>query len=182
MTHDELEALLALLHTDREEAGKRYEAIRQRLSRLFEWRGCANPEDLVDVVFDRVAHKIFTGVELQSRDPFAYCCGVAHLVYKETLRRTSRENRALETGDWLLPAPPEDDSTDNPRAECLRLCLEELTADQRHLILRYHQGEHNIRHRKALSEEMGLPLNALRIRVHRVRKRLETCIHECLRR
>ena len=42
-----------------------------------------------------------------------------------------------------------------------------VTQGERDLLLRYHQGENNIRNRKALASELGVPLNALRIRVHR---------------
>ena len=41
LTAEGFEALLAMLHPDRETAGERYEDIRRRLVRLFEWRGCA---------------------------------------------------------------------------------------------------------------------------------------------
>ena len=41
MTPEEFEALLAQLDPDRERAGERYETIRRKLVRLFEWRGCA---------------------------------------------------------------------------------------------------------------------------------------------
>ena len=48
MNRDELEALLKFLDPDRERAGERYETVRSRLIRLFEWRGCSSPEDLAD--------------------------------------------------------------------------------------------------------------------------------------
>lgn len=182
MTPEAFEALLALLDSDRERAGQRYELIRRKLIRLFEWRGCAIPEDLADETIDRVSRRLFEGIELRSNDPLGYFFGVAHLVYKETLRRASRENRALETSDWLLPAPFEDDPVADPRFECLRRCLDALPPQQRNLILRYHQGENNIRNRKTLSEQLGIPMNALRIRVHRARQKLESCVHECLKR
>jgi hypothetical protein len=52
-------------------------------------------------------------------------------------------------------------------------------------VLRYHQGknehgENNIRHRQKLADEAGIPMNALRIRVHRLRRKLESCVQTCL--
>ena len=186
LTPESFEILLSQLGPDRDMAGERYETIRRKLIRLFEWRGCAAPEDLADETINRVARRLAEGVELHSADPYGYFCGVAHRLYKEVLRRATREHRALDTsGELLLPtAFPVvlDDEPDDPRLACLRQCLAALPPDQRDLVLQYHQGESNIRHRKALSQELDIPMNALRIRVHRIRRKLETCLDECLRR
>lgn len=184
LTPESFEALLRQLAPDRERAGEIYESIRRKLVRLFEWRGCAAPEDLADVTFNRVARRLDEGVELRSNDPYGYFCGVAHLVYKEVLRKEAREHRAFASGDWPSPAADEDEPSD-ARLECLRQCLAELPPDQRDLVLRYHQGkndqgESNIRNRQQLAREAGVQLNALRIRVHRVRRKLESCVQACL--
>ncbi|MBL8114745.1 MAG: hypothetical protein JNK60_17825, partial [Acidobacteria bacterium] len=46
------------------------------------------------------------------------------------------------------------------------------------LLLRYYQGDgaSRIENRKALADELHVPMNALRIRVHRLRERLERCV------
>jgi DNA-directed RNA polymerase specialized sigma24 family protein len=186
LTRESFDLLLAQLGPDRERAGELYEGIRRRLIRLFEWRGCACPEDLADETFNRVARKLAEGVELHSADPYSYFCGVAHLRFKEVSRSAARERRALDAhGDLLLPTAlpvvPDEEPGDR-RLDCLRKCLATLQADQRELVLKYHQGEGNIRNRKALSQELGIPMNALRIRVHRVRRRLEACLDDCLHR
>src|SRR6185295_4829965 len=127
LTRESFEALLAQLDPDRERAGERYEAIRRKLVRLFEWRGCENPEDLADETFNRVARRMAEGVELRSSDPYGYFCGVAHLVYKEVLRRTSREHRALESGALSSPADfPEALEASDRHLDVLRRCLERL--------------------------------------------------------
>jgi DNA-directed RNA polymerase specialized sigma24 family protein len=178
LTREEFEALLAQLDPDRERAGERYEIIRHKLVRLFEWRGCDAPEDLTDETFNRVARRMREGIELRSRGTFGYFYGVAHLVFKEVLRKASRERRALESGGW--PPPDYLPEVDDSHLECLRRCLDRLSAEQRDLVLRYHQSESHIRSRQVLAGELGIPLNALRIRVYRLRRKLETCVHECL--
>jgi len=187
MTPEEFEALLAQLDADRERAGERYETIRRKLVRLFEWRGCAMPEDLADVTMNRVARRLAEGIELRSSDPYGYFCGVAHLVFKESMRRAAREQRVLAEGGAWAPAAFDDAEPGDRRLDGLRRCLAQLAPDQRDLVLRYHQGangqgETNIRNRQALAQEVGLPMNALRIRVHRIRRKLESCVHESLRR
>jgi DNA-directed RNA polymerase specialized sigma24 family protein len=66
--------------------------------------------------------------------------------------------------------------------ECLDKCLEKLTARNRDLILEYYRDEETgkIEHRKALASRLGIGLNALRIRAHRIRGNVETCVFECL--
>jgi RNA polymerase sigma factor (sigma-70 family) len=183
LSGDALDSLLAALGPDRDKAGEQYEAIRRKLIRLFEWRGCAYPEDLTDETFNRVARRMAEGVELRSVDPFGYFCGVAHLLFKEAMRRQMREQQvmqsALESAEWMLSGGAEEEG--DSRLEPLRECLETLSPEQRRLVLDYHQDDNHIRTRKALSEELGLPMNALRIRVHRIRRRLEDCVTEKLR-
>lgn len=172
------EALMRLLGDNLQEAGDNYQRIRLRLIRLFEWRGCEFPEELADVTFNRVARRIAEGVVLETQDPYGYFCGVAHHVYREVLRNDTRKKVLLERGDWppaISPEEPEDH-----RLESLRHCLQLLDPEQRDLLLSYHQGENNIRARKQLCDQLGIGMNALRIRVHRLRRRLETCIEERL--
>lgn len=178
LTREGLEALLSYLGPDREAAGEQYVAIRRRLIRLFEWRGCDAPEDLADETINRVARRLTEGI--QPANPFGYFCGVAQMVHKEFLRKGARERAAFESGDWqALPEPPEDEP--DPRLNQVRHCLDCLPEDQRLLVLQYHQGENNIQARKELSDRLSIPMNALRIRVHRIRKRLEECVEEHLR-
>jgi len=180
LTPEEFEALLAMLHRDREKAGEIYEGIRRRLIRLFEWRGCAHAEELADETFNRVARKSAEGLELKRSDPYAYFCGVAHHVFQEVVRREAREHKALETGDWISTTDTVEEETDY-RLDHLRACLTTLESDQRRLLLRYHQEDQRIRSRKDLCDELGIPMNALRIRVHRLRRKIEACVQEKLR-
>jgi DNA-directed RNA polymerase specialized sigma24 family protein len=176
LTREEFEALLAALDPDREAAGEKYETIRRKLIRLFEWRGCDSPEDLADVTISRVAKRIVEGVDVCSS---GYFYGVAHLVYKEEWRRVAREQRALERGDWP-PCQPEEEPEEDQRLACLNRCLGQLPPGEKNLLLRYYQGDDKIRNRKDLCRERNISINALRIQVHRVRRKLESCVRDCL--
>lgn len=178
LTPEALEALLAALDPDREQACIRYLQIRHKLVRIFEWRGCTSPDDLTDETINRVARRIAEG--LIPANLYGYFCGVAHLVYKEFLRREAREHAALESGDWP-PFSSGEPAADRRRLDILSECLQTLDADQRRLVLEYHRDDNHICSRKDLSRELGVPMNALRIRVHRLRRKLEECVAEKLR-
>lgn len=64
--------------------------------------------------------------------------------------------------------------------EYLDECLQELSDEERELITAYYQGEKTdkLKNRKKLAEQHGMPMNALRIRIFRIRKKLEDCIRK----
>jgi len=170
--------LLAALDPDRELAARRYEALRAKLVDLFRWRGLPAPEDLADETLDRVARRMTEGE--RPRDVVAYAAGVARLVALEASRGAQRFQQ-YKSGE-IKPPPPDDGSDREVRAACLDKCLGELPSGARDLVLRYESGERGdrISRRRELAAELGIPLNALRIRAHRVRARLEACLAECL--
>jgi DNA-directed RNA polymerase specialized sigma24 family protein len=177
LNQEALDALLASLDPDRDRAGEKYEEIRRRLVHLFEWRGCPAPEDLADETINRVARQLAEGLTLRS-DPYAYFCGVARLLSMEEGRREWREKKAFEAAEWPPAADPEEEP--DPRLEHLRHCLGTLKPNDRWLVLRYHQEQQRIQARKQLCRELDIQMNALRIRVHRLRRKIETCIQERL--
>src|SRR5437879_4928244 len=66
--------------------------------------------------------------------------------------------------------------------ECLDSCLERLSPGQRELVLQYYQKDKRakIEGRQRLAEQLGIAVNALRIRAHRIRSLLQQCLNECL--
>ncbi len=185
LTAEAFEALLKRLDPDdREHAGELYEEIRRKLVRLYEWRGCDFPEDLVDETFNRVARRLAEHVELQDGDPYSYFCGVAHRIVKEVWRQQDRLRRQweaegpAEAAELAVPAFEEPDE----RLAALHRCLERLPPGAHRLILRYYEGDDRIRSRRQLADEQKIALNALRIRVHRVRRAVEDCLEGSRRR
>jgi len=178
LTTESFEALLRRLAPNRDRAGQIYEEIRDRLVRLFEWRGCANTEELADETINRVARRLAEGVEVGPNRELSYFVGVAHLVYSEVVRREARRKIALAR----QPVPPctAAPTEESPRLDCLHRCLETLSPQQRHLVLSYHAVDASTASSQALSKELGLPVNALRIRVHRLCRKLQTCVERCL--
>ena len=84
----DFEGLLERLDPDRDSAGRKYEALRRKLIKFFEWNGCSPAEDLADETLDRVARRL-TGADVAQVVPFAW--GVAQHVRQESARRMRRE-------------------------------------------------------------------------------------------
>ena len=61
--------------------------------------------------------------------------------------------------------------------------MQRLTSRSRDMVLQYYGEEAHgkIGMRKQQAEKLGIPLNALRIRICRIRANLEDCVSECLR-
>lgn len=180
LTQEGFDKLLSLLDHDRELAGVRYEQLRQRLVKFFEWRGSPTPEEHADETFNRAARKLVEGEAIQDLSKFVG--GVARFLIFEMLEKREREQKAFNR----LPEPVavieiEDEEID-PRLDCFRSCLNRLPEDQRRLIIDYYREDERarIQQRKSLADALKIPLNALRIRAHRLRGQLDKCINGCM--
>lgn len=146
---------------------------------FFEWRGCQPAEDLADETMDRVSARLAEGVEIRLPDPARYVYGVARNVVREVLARASRAPRAVDVDleGAIDPASCEPPAEDLDRAlHCVDRCLESLPPETRQLVLLYHGGRGRVR----LVEGLQLPAGTLRVRMHRLRKRLERCVRDCM--
>jgi DNA-directed RNA polymerase specialized sigma24 family protein len=173
------ERFLGLLDPDPAAAAERYEHVRARLTRFFEWRGCLFPEEPADETINRVIRRIDEGEEV--RDAGTYCYGVARLVLLEALKRQVKERTA--SAEFHRSVPAADDGEMEERLRCLRRCLNDLPAAQRDFVRDYYQGEgaDKIDGRKRLAQSLGIGMNALRIRAFRLSDRLQACVTGCLR-
>jgi DNA-directed RNA polymerase specialized sigma24 family protein len=191
ITQEAFDRMLAELHPDSERAGEQYEKIRQKLVKLFEWRGCAHAEDCADETFNRVAQKICEGTSIWTDDPYLYFHGVALNVLREYWRSADQTAKILEDVAQIQgpSVDPEDmllgetEQREKERLfECLNRCLQKLPPESLHLITKYHQGEEGSdkARRKKLAQSLGIQLNALRIRAYRIRVAIEECVRNCI--
>jgi DNA-directed RNA polymerase specialized sigma24 family protein len=180
LTLDAFDRLLAALGPDRDAAADRYLEIRRNLVRLFEWRGCATPDEYADETINRCARKIGDGEEI--RDVGTYCIGIARMVLREMSRDRDSKARPLDEAPEPRVAPADFGGDSDRRADCLRGCLGHLSPDTRDFILQYYHGDkgEKIRGRKGLMERMGLTQSTLRMRALRVRERLQLCAENCM--
>lgn len=175
ITADEFDCLLAWLDFDREAAGMKYEKIRGGLLRIFLSRGFYDAEDLADETINRVIKKLPELTNSYTGDPARYFHGVARKVMSEALRR--KDKRRVGPPQSLPSAETE------VMMRLLDECLEELSADDQHLLLSYYanDGAVKINNRKQLVDSLRLSPATLRQRVHRLKSKLETALQERLR-
>src|SRR5262249_30258225 len=120
--------------------------------------------------------KISRVIETYVGDPADYFLAVARLVMMEAARRQAQ---ALD----LMPSAVGSEDVSDKTHSCLERCLDQLSESNRDLILQYYAFEKRgkaARHRE-LAQSLGLSSNALRIRVYKIRQKLEACVKECLK-
>ena len=176
LSQSSFDRFLANLDSDRDRAGQKYEALRNRLVKFFEWRACRFADDLADETLDRVARKVDKGEQIN--DYINYSFGVARLLYLEAVKKQVKQQAVIIEMPLMNNFHEEED----PQLNCLETCLQKLSENNRTMILHYYHNDKQakIDYRKKLAEKLGLSLNALRIKALRVRGKLEECVFKCL--
>ncbi len=179
LTATGLEKLLSRLDDDAE----KYEALRLKLCRFFVWRGCSNvhADELADESFDRIAAKMEEGVEVESVS--AYILQIARFVWLEFSRKNKEDNFGDEMPVQIVQ--PSFGKETDARLVCLRKCVREIAPenDDRKMLIGYYDstfGDKLKNQRKKLAEKFGIKQNALKVKMFRLREKLENCIKDCL--
>lgn len=179
---EEYECLLSALDPDPRRASKRYDSLLERLTTIFAAARCRWPEDLADEALRRTARKC---TDLRKRGEYmksveAFACEVGQYLIKEEWRKP----RTVTVIDSLAQTP-ENDPAEQERRErwltgCLDPCCRNLSHGDRTFIMEWYGGEPRaaIEHRRKLSERTGISLGTLRVRAHRIRKRIRICMSQ----
>lgn len=186
-------ALLARLDPDRDRAWEILSGVERRLKRFFEDKNCLPAEECVEDTVARAARKFHEGAVVTTEDAYGFILGIAYNVSREYWKSRERKTEALDDlPAHLHPASDpvremearETEIEEARRLACMRECLAKLPEGQRDLLASYHAGGQRARieARETTARELGIPLNALRIRVHRLREKLRECLERCLKR
>lgn len=191
LTTEAFDRLLKFIDCDPNRAALEYENIRQRLTKLFRWRGCMPFEECADETMDRVARRLVEGVEIRTEHPYALFHGVALNVIREQFRKVERErNVVTEIHRERQVAPNPEESVARQEQEvqrelrfgCLRRCLKLLPSGSLVLIKKYY-AEGDIldkNQRKQIADALKISVNALRVRAFRIRAEVEKCALNCM--
>ena len=179
-TQQSFEKLLAAFASDRDEAGKQYEKIRVKLLRYFERHDITDADRYVDETLDRVMRRLDEGEVIVNITAYIYTVAsyVRMEAWKQQEQMRKAESEIQRTA--VVIHPTENDP--NPRQLCFDTCLRKLPLETRILIRDYYseEGSLKIKLRKQMAQQLGIGLNALRIRAHKIRISLETCVRDCL--
>lgn len=178
ITAPRLALLLSRLHADEHEAALAYERLRRALVKFFDWRGAHFADECADETLDRLARRLSEDAGIV--DPARYAYGIARLVLLER-RRQPVGLPFDQLPDAVLASPTADRDDVEPWHGCFDRCLTDLPDDGRSLVLRYYEGERQVKisNRRRLAASLGLSDNALRSRVQRLRNGLEACVGAC---
>lgn len=182
--------LLSLLGPDQVQAERNYDLLRQKLVSFFVNRNCSEPEEYADETFSRVLKRLLEGEIIRTDTPSKYFFSVAYNLLKEHWRRVEKAPESLEdqvpgnhpaVNPYHLEKEQEQRSDHEAYLECLEHCLETFPPETRELILEYYMeaGGAGIERRKQLAKRFGIQVNNLRIRVLRLREKLEACVRKC---
>ncbi|HEX8369855.1 MAG TPA: hypothetical protein VF604_15015 [Pyrinomonadaceae bacterium] len=177
------ERLLFSLDGNPENASLIYEDIRKRLIRQFRANQSQIAEEQADEVFNRIARKIYEeDFVLDKSNPYPYFHQTARYILLEQQRRARRKILGLE--DLSLAEEPSYNPeeilarfSERVRNEAglnsLRECRESLREKEISLLDRYDAVKG--KEREKLAKETGKTVNALKISINRIRKKLIDC-------
>lgn len=167
--------------------GKTYLEMRRRLVAYFDRRSRPAADVLADETLNRIGKTLEKSGSIATRPPARYCYVIARFVLLEDLRRERlhvpfeqiHAGNSVEcrwTADRSCGA-----SGEEQRFECLDRCLLTLKPEQRELVVDYYSEAHRQRIdcRRDLAARLGITMNALGIRVCRIRGALEACVDAC---
>jgi len=182
MPREAFDDLLTWLDPNREVAISTYMDLRFALSRIFLWNQCADPQGMTDETFDRVARKLPKLKETFEGDPKLFFYGVANNLIKEYRKKIKSFSPLEFIEPSVNPLQEAEEECPDLREECLYMCLGKLTTEKRRLILDYYSKEKQAKiiHRAKMARELGVSLEALRVRMLRIRATLLKCIEACL--
>src|ERR1700686_551606 len=144
----EFDSLLSWLNPNKERAADQYVRLHQRLTKLFESRGCPMPEDCADETFNRIARQLLEGKEIHTDKPVAYIYGVARFVLREQWSKPTPENLEDVAPDKLgrdETSNLEDRQNKDRQHACLEECLHELPVESRVLVLEYYAEDKTLK-------------------------------------
>lgn len=147
-----------------------FQQCRFKLVKFFAWRRCQDPDNLADETIIRLLKNVHDGQEISASSPYSYVYAIANNVFKEYLRAKKKGETFLninEVQESTVPAATDD---------CNKQCLEQLSHDNRELLARYYLDDEE---RLDIARELGQSLNALRLKVHRLKHGLKRCWEDC---
>lgn len=171
-----LQGLFEICSSNQDEAGIVYNELRNSLVRFFQIKGDFDPDEAADSTLDRAALKIPKDTLIENLT--GYCFGVARFIFLERIKHTKRLNSAA-VEFYRQRNLSQINSETNDEFLVFRECFEKLT-DIEQLFLRGYFADLTFaeleKSRRQICVENDITPNNLRLKVFRLRQRLENCV------
>jgi RNA polymerase sigma factor (sigma-70 family) len=171
---------LHLFDPDPEEAVRKCELLRSKLIFYFQHHLMTDAEDLAQEVLLRIESKQLTHIE-SYEDLVRFSFGFARHVASESRRRASRFEALPENPDRDGRTAAKDRSAEESliiaeRENLARVCLQSLAPDDRDLLVSWYLDDNTVH--KECAQRLNMTANALRIRIHRLLRRVQDCVQK----
>lgn len=185
---ESFDSFLRYLDADRERAAERYNKLQQALVRFFASRNSSDAASRADETLEILCSQVAEGRVFEDLEK--YSIGVArNILLKEQMRgdagHVSISDLDTEYSLRFSSPPPQifaEEANESLHDECMKSCVEQLPDDDRTLIMRYSAAAgHDKDAREELAKEARISLDALRVRIHRIRAALKKCFLKCRR-
>ena len=163
--------LFKLLEPEADSIELGFSQCRRKLFKFFVWRHCDDPESLADETIVRLLKNVNNGQKISSQSPYSYVYGIATNVFHEYLR-VRKKNVVLTDLSYLS------EQVFTPEDDCGPLCLKKLEPEKLELLVHYYLDKED---RDKIAEEQLSSINALRLKIHRIKQELKRCWEECQR-
>lgn len=164
---------LRTLEPDASSIDEGFLRCRTKLVKFFFWRRCDDPDNLADETTTRLLNRVQAGQEISGDNPYGYVFGIAKNVFREYLK--AKKKTGFETEIDKLGDEPASEGTET----CSSLCLGLLSPEKREFLEEYYLDDID---REQLARDNNMTINALRLKVFRLREMLKHCMENCLRR
>ena len=182
------ENFLAWLNPNRDLAATRYVTIRDGLVKYFSRKtcrgdfNCPHAEELADETLDRVISKMDEVALNNGAEPERRIYAFAKYLRLEHHRQPQIKPFP---SDFVERPSRKSDEAIEKEAEfrCCDECLGELLFKDQRLVTEYfgHSGKERSRRRQQQADDLGITLSNLRTTACRLRKKLEECLKNCLK-
>ncbi len=175
MTDKSLNVLLESFTENQDEAGRAYTNLRNSLVRYFQIKGDFDADEAADATLDRVAAKLAQNTKVDNLTKYSF--GVARLIFLERLRTAEKAGTAQTEFYAQQKSDKTDEQTDD--FSIFRECFDVLIDEEKEILKNYFADlpfANLTAHREDLSLKYNVSLNNMRLKVFRLRQRLENCL------
>lgn len=176
---ESINKLWAYCSPEHETAGEMYNEIKSALIRFFELKGDSDPISAADQTMDRAALKLSQNIQVENLQ--SYCFGIARFIFLERLKSVKKSKAAAEEFYKSTESFPNAEENNH---SFFRECFDSLNETEKNLLTNYFADlpfSKLDEYRRQMCIEKNLSLNNLRIKIFRLRRRLEDCLKNKLK-